>query len=171
MADTATCNKLVKGNGYSYKIDVDKAIQLRCKGLSYAEIAVHFNVTGEAVRDRIGGLINTEFDLEAFKKNRADILSGKQLELIKSLTEEDVKKASPYQKVGMFALLYDKERLERGESTSNVAYADLSESLKGLQREEETLLAELGASDMGDLDNLSLEDLDREIRDIEEDQG
>ena len=171
MTETAldTCKKPVKGNGYSYKIDVDKAIQLRCKGLSYADIAKHFDVTGESVRERIGGLVNTDFDLEAFKKNRADILSGKQLELLKSLTEDDIKKASPYQKVGMFSLLYDKERLERGESTSNIAYADLSDSLRGLQQEEEALMADLGASDFTDLDDLDLDDLDQEIREIEED--
>ncbi len=74
--------------------------------------------------------------IESFKQQRAEILAGKQAELMSSLSSEDIQKASPYQKVGMFGILYDKERLERDLSTSNLAsiHADIA----ALRKQEST---------------------------------
>ena len=57
--------------------------------------------------------------LESFKQNRADIMAGIQETVAASLTEDDIKKASVRDKTILFGTLYDKERLERGQSTSN----------------------------------------------------
>lgn len=59
--------------------------------------------------------------LEAYKTNRADILAGLQETVLASLTEEDIKKAGLRDKTILFGTLYDKERLERGQSTNNQA--------------------------------------------------
>ena len=66
--------------------------------------------------------------INSFKTNRAEILAGKQAALMSSLSTKDIQKASPYQKVGMFGILYDKERLERDLSTTNLAsiHADIA---------------------------------------------
>ena len=40
--------------------------------------------------------------------------------------------------------------------------------IKGLQEEEEALMVELGASDMTDLEELNLDEIDAEIKEIEE---
>jgi hypothetical protein len=45
-----------------------------------------------------------------------------QAKLLKHIDNAKLEKASAYQLVGSLALLYDKERLERGQSTQNVSY-------------------------------------------------
>lgn len=57
--------------------------------------------------------------LESFKKSRADIFAGIQESVAASLSEEDIKKASVRDRTILLGTLYDKERLERGQSTSN----------------------------------------------------
>lgn len=59
--------------------------------------------------------------LEDYKKNRADILAEKQREVLAALCPADIKKASGKDKAMIYGIFYDKERLERGESTSNLA--------------------------------------------------
>lgn len=59
--------------------------------------------------------------LDAFKINRADILAGIQETVASTFTEDDIKGASLRDRTILFGTLYDKERLERGQSTQNVA--------------------------------------------------
>ena len=65
--------------------------------------------------------ISSQKDLEAYKHNRADILAMKQAEMTSSITDEKLKKANMRDLVWSFGVLYDKERLERGQSTGNLA--------------------------------------------------
>lgn len=60
-------------------------------------------------------------EAEAYKHYRADILAGLQHRLLSSCTDDDIKKAPMGSRVLAAAQLYDKERLERGQSTENVA--------------------------------------------------
>ena len=104
------------------KIDVGKALELRLKGLSYRDIAVFFGCSHTSVAERLKPYVNgDDVDLETFKKNRADILTMKQAQVLGSMTKEDIEKASARDKAIVFGTLYDKERLERGLSTSNAA--------------------------------------------------
>ena len=104
------------------KIDLSQAINLRIKGLSYQEIADYFGVRKQSVHEALQPYaIQTAGSLEAFKQHRADILAGRQMECLQLLTADDIKKASPRDKAIIFGTLYDKERLERGQSTSNVS--------------------------------------------------
>jgi hypothetical protein len=70
--------------------------------------------------------------VEDYKGNRADVLAGLQHRLITSITDADIQKAPMGSRVLAAAQLYDKERLERGQSTSNQAtiHADIA-ALKG----------------------------------------
>lgn len=65
---------------------------------------------------------------EEYKENRADILAGVGRKILATITDADIKKASLNQKVVSYGILYDKERLERGESTENIAalHADIA---------------------------------------------
>ena len=69
--------------------------------------------------------------LEEYKKNRADIFAGFQDRILKSITDEDLKKAPFGSRILAMAQIYDKERLERGQSTDNVNL--LVAGLKDLQ--------------------------------------
>jgi hypothetical protein len=57
--------------------------------------------------------------IEDYKQNRADILAGVQSRLLSAITPEDIAKAPMGSKVLAVAQLYDKERLERGQSSAN----------------------------------------------------
>lgn len=75
--------------------------------------------------------------LDTFKNHRADILAGLQNKIIERLNIDDIKidnaKAMQSAITG-FGILYDKERVERGLSTTNldVVHTDIAE-LKKLQ--------------------------------------
>jgi hypothetical protein len=59
--------------------------------------------------------------VEDYKTGRADLLAGLQETVLASITGDDIKKASLRDKVIAMATLYDKERLERGQSTQNAS--------------------------------------------------
>jgi hypothetical protein len=56
--------------------------------------------------------------LESYKQHRGDILAGVGERIIKSVTDEDIKKMPVGQRFMSYGILYDKERLERGQATS-----------------------------------------------------
>jgi hypothetical protein len=58
-----------------------------------------------------------------YKQHRADILAGLQNRLLESITPEDIQKAPVGSRVLAVAQLYDKERLERNQSTANISTA------------------------------------------------
>lgn len=113
------------------KIDVQKALELRLKGLSYEDIGKHFGVSKMAVCKRLKDrLPDKRVDLEAFKRNRADLLASKQKLILDSMTQEQIEKIPPQSRPTAFGILYDKERLERGQSTQNVEVIDHAEAEK-----------------------------------------
>lgn len=56
-----------------------------------------------------------------YKSNRADIFAGIQDRILSSITDEDIQKTPLGSRTLAVAQLYDKERLERGQSTGNLA--------------------------------------------------
>lgn len=117
------------------KIDIQKALELHFKGLNFSEIAKHFDVTKQAVRELIRRYLPVDISVEWFKKNKSAMIHAKQAQILNSLSPEDIKEASAYQKVGMFGILYDKGRLEDGQTTENVGYADYTEAIDELDRQ------------------------------------
>jgi hypothetical protein len=61
--------------------------------------------------------------LSEYKLKRADIMAGMQHKLLASIGEDDIKKAPLGSRVLAAAQLYDKERLERNQSTANISTA------------------------------------------------
>ena len=59
-------------------------------------------------------------DVTEFKKHRADVFAGLQNRILQTITLADIKKAPMASRVTAMAILNDKERLERGQSTSNI---------------------------------------------------
>jgi len=94
--------------------------ELLRKGLSHGQIATLLNVSRPAITFMIKrhGIDPKETDV--FKKDRADLLASKQRLLINNLTISSVKKCSARDTAVSFGILYDKERLERGQSTANI---------------------------------------------------
>jgi hypothetical protein len=117
-----------KYRGYKLsQAQAQKALDLRLKGLSYQEIADYLvkdgvTISSHALSQRLSPLMPDDLDVSLYAKNRSDILAGVQLKLLSHLTDARLKDASAYQLAGMYGIFYDKERLERGQSTANVAH-------------------------------------------------
>ena len=59
--------------------------------------------------------------------------------MLNSLSEDDVKSASLLQRMTALGILYDKERLERGQSSVNISVVDLTQTLAEITRQREDL--------------------------------
>jgi len=87
------------------------------------QIADQINVSNQCVHDtlkRYGIDANTT---ETFKNHRADILAAAQardLKLYQELDDDERKRLISKRGMVDFGILYDKERLERGQSTGNI---------------------------------------------------
>ena len=104
------------------KIDIEKAVELRLKNLSYADIAKHFSCSPQAVHEAISPYIPNEIvNLDIFKAKRSDILAAKQFEVLQALDSGKLQNAGVKDLAIVFGTIYDKERLERGLSTQNSA--------------------------------------------------
>ncbi len=125
-------------------IDINKAIELRVKGLTYQEIAEYFGCTPQAVNQRLQPFM-IDPDLQVFKDNRSEIFANIQWQLLKSIDKKDIKRTPVTSRITGAAILYDKERLETDKSTSNVhLYHDLSRDVTDLDRELKVLGEALG---------------------------
>lgn len=102
------------------KIDLEKAIELRLKGVAYQDIATFFGCSKAAVIQRLKPYVApTDIDTELYIKNRAAILANRQVSVLAEMTPEKLERSSAKDLAVTFGVLYDKERLERGQSTSN----------------------------------------------------
>jgi len=131
-------------NGINDPIPLAKIIELRNKRLSYSEMATLLGCTKENICQRLKPFRMSVENLKSIKENRADTLAVVSDTVLNSLTETDIKSASAYQRVGMYGILYDKERIERGQVSSIVGHVDFTGKLKDLEAQEQALMAELG---------------------------
>ncbi len=102
-------------------IPIERLIELRSKNLSYDEIAKIVGRAKPTVWERLQPYIKGVDSLDAFKRNRGDVLAVHQSMLLSSLTPDDIKKMPGGSRYLAVAQLYDKERIERGLSTDNVS--------------------------------------------------
>lgn len=58
--------------------------------------------------------------VKAFREARADILAAKQMDILENVTADKMDKAGLKELASAFAVLHDHERLELGQSTTNV---------------------------------------------------
>lgn len=111
-----------KDNPKARKIDVHKALELKVKGATYEEVSSLFNCTKQAVMKALKPYAAIlDGSVEDFKHFRADLFAVAQRELLQSITDAEIKKMSVKDRIVATGILYDKERLERGQSTSNLS--------------------------------------------------
>lgn len=105
----------------SYRIPLAAIIELKEKNLSQTQIAKLLGCHPSNISQRLQDIEYTN----KYISHRAKLLAHYQRLILQSISSTDVKKASLYHKVISMGILYDKERLEAGLSTSNIAYADM----------------------------------------------
>lgn len=100
-------------------------------GLSSSEIG---KIVGCSHVNVVNTLHRYGIDIQAtddYKSKRADVFAGLQQRILSSITDDAIKKTPAIQLVTAASILYDKERLERGESTQNISV--LVGAIKDLQ--------------------------------------
>ena len=134
---------------HNEKIKLAKAIELRSKGLTYTDIAKHFDCSKQAVQQLIGRHLPYIDVVDEIRKSRIDILTAKGIELLLSLTVEDIKKMPPGSRATSFGIIFDKERLLAGESTENISIYEVEGrySSKLLEKQEMERKAGVEVSD------------------------
>ena len=103
--------------------DKEELFRLRSmRGFSVRKIAQILGIPKSTVHDDLVRYnIPSDRELEAFKDTRADRFAAIQRDISSSIGQDDYKKATLVQKTTAIGTLYDKERLERGQSTGNIA--------------------------------------------------
>lgn len=110
-------------------IPLETILELRDKKLTLEQIGKIVGCTKQTVSQRLRDYQPTFDKIERFKKHRADFLTHKQAEILGSLTDRDIKDASLLQRTTAFGILYDKERLERNQSTENISIKSITQTL------------------------------------------
>ncbi len=123
------------------------------QGMSLSQAADHLQCSKQSISKRLQRLNIQPNGLQQYKKNRADLLAYYQLQLLNALTPADIKKMNPVQRITCFGILYDKERLERGQSTENIAYADLVKAEEMVRRRMEKFEEKYGIEPQDVLDD------------------
>lgn len=121
-----------KGQAKRHKIDEGELIKLanviKDDGgvLTHEEIATEMGVSRVGVTralQRIPPEILSGRTVEEYRQNRAKMFAGMQRMILQNITPEKLKMASLAQLGTLFGIFYDKERLEKGQSTENNAMA------------------------------------------------
>lgn len=126
------------------KVDVPKALQLRhSNGLTDAQIAKHFDCSTQAVQQalkRFNKILLPASELQAYQEKKAGILESVEATLVSDLVDTTRrKKASLNNTAYALAQVANMTRLEKGLSTSNVAYVDMASSLEEIQQQRKQL--------------------------------
>ncbi len=118
------------------KLDTEKVDELHSKGVGLTDIARSQGVAKSTVWRYLASIDAEKVEIERYRTDRAEVftkLQAQSLELqsmiMQSLVSDGILvELTPHQKTGMLAVLsaqhgtlYDKERLEKGQSTSNVS--------------------------------------------------
>lgn len=115
------------------KIDTEKALELRLKGVSLKDIADHFGTSKQAVHQclaKFTHLIDPD-SLRTYRNHRGDVFALKQAAALSAMTDEKLEASSARDLATIAGILYDKERLETGQSTENHAVHVLTEAIRG----------------------------------------
>ena len=114
-------------------IPIEDIIEYRNNGLSYQDIADLVGCSKPNVSERLQQCGYDPNRLKNYTKTRAEMFAHLQSELLNSLTPEAINDMYPHHRVLCSAILYDKERLERGKSTSNINVVEVQGTIQELQ--------------------------------------
>ena len=141
---------------YHKNIALSQLLDLRKKNLTVQQIADLLGCSKANVVQRLAPYRDELEQLNSFKNNRADIFTIHQARLLNSVTVEDIKAMPVASRITAAAILYDKERLERNQTTENVGIEamvthrqTLEEASKEAQERKEEALAQIAQLQSG----------------------
>lgn len=107
-------------------IPIENLLDLVQKGLSCSQIATVVGCSKTNVVNRLKKYRTQLQGLKYYKANRADILALTGKKLIGTITDKDIQALDVQAKIKSAQVLHGMERLERGESTANIAHAQVN---------------------------------------------
>ena len=119
-------------------IDVSKALELKMKkGLSYQEVGKYFNVSRQAVEQRLKpflGFLKDSGEIDAYATHKGEILQSVEMELMTDMLDTDKRKKASLNNIA-YALgqVNNMNRLENNQSTANISYNNMSDSLEEIR--------------------------------------
>ena len=120
--DISKPNEVNKGDKPHLKgIDINEVIALRVEGHSLDKIAEYLGCSKANIHKRLEPYKDDIDGLSFYKRNRSNVLSIHQSRMLEQLTPTKIKEMNALQITTAFGILYDKERLETGQSTSNTS--------------------------------------------------
>jgi predicted transcriptional regulator len=154
------------------KIDTKKALQMFLAGTSMADIGRTMGVTRSAIQKHLKPLTDIIGDpeqLRAFQATKAEVMDGLQKAIAGRMLDKDkLQKASINNLAYAMRQVYDMGRLERDQSTQNVAVAHV-DALKTMQEVDAEIakiteeLPEDTQVSPEDIEDARLDKLDAEI--------
>lgn len=130
-------------NGVRLNIPIGLMVEYAKLGLNDAEIAQLVGCSKQNVNKQLQPYRDDVRQLDTFKTVRADVFAALGRQLLHSLTPSDIKGMSAAQRITCSAILYDKERLERGKSTANISYQQITNDIEALDAEIAEIEAQL----------------------------
>jgi transposase len=116
-------------------ININELIDLRKRNLSYQRIADIVGCHKSNVIERLKPFKEAIDGLTQYKSGRADILAVHQQRVLAEITPEKLQKAQINTLLPAFGILYDKERLERGQATEIIDTYAHDKELSELEQE------------------------------------
>lgn len=99
----------------------EELIGLAERGMTDSEIAQISKLQEDTVKAMFRRYGYSREGLMAFKNQRANVLALLQCRILQSISSDDLAKASLSQRLVALGIAYDKERIERNLSTSNIS--------------------------------------------------
>ena len=121
--DTEITDVPPHGRGMPLGIPLDSILPLAEKGLTHTQIAKLVGCDRSNISRRLRTHEVLTGQIKEYVTDRANILASIQWRLLSSITDDEIKKAPLGTRLMCFGILYDKERLERGQTTENVGIA------------------------------------------------
>ena len=127
------------------KIDLTEAVKLRYKHLlSYQQIADRFNVTKQAVQQRlatISKLLPHHDEIETYRQNKSQMLDALEYKVYNEMLDPDKLKDASFNNLAYgFQNISTQNRLEKGLVTSRIESFAVTASLDDLERRKQELL-------------------------------
>lgn len=107
------------------QIPIENILDLAGKGLNQQQIAKILGCSRANVSKRLRAYRSHFQGLKYYKQNRGDILAIIQKRIFGTVTDKDIKDMPAGQRISAAERLHNMERLERGESTANIAHAQV----------------------------------------------
>ena len=113
--------------------DIGKAVELRTKkDYTFAQLADHFQLPRSTIFKRFDKFrhLITGTELKLYRDNKADILDGVQMALVREMVDEDKLKGASVNNLAYAARqAFDMSRLTQGESTANILIRNIDPNM------------------------------------------